>query len=280
MDLSSRISDPGTRWVVDDVASLATRIRLGAVQMVAPQGFGYLGQALSAAEQVASVFGHARPGLDRLVCSPGHYIVAPFAAAVQLGLMDEADLGRYGQDGSPIEAIGTEKSPVVDYTCGSLAQGLSAAVGFALGDRFHGSEARTYALLSDGEMQEGQLWEAAIFAAHHRLGTVTALLDANNSQVDGPIDTITTLDPIAAKWESFGWRAIDLDGHDTAAIGAALDQAARTTDRPTVLVCRTSTVHGLDCLPDDADGHFIKLPPDLAAAAVAELTERLEHQGV
>jgi transketolase len=280
VDLSSRISDPGTRWVVDDVASLATRIRLGAVQMVAPQGFGYLGQALSAAEQVASVFGHARPGLDRLVCSPGHYIVAPFAAAVQLGLMDETDLGRYGQDGSPIEAIGTEKSPVVDYTCGSLAQGLSAAVGFALGDRFHGSEARTYALLSDGEMQEGQLWEAAIFAAHHRLGTVTALLDANNSQVDGPIDTITTLDPIAAKWESFGWRAIDLDGHDTAAIGAALDQAARTTDRPTVLVCRTSTVHGLDCLPDDADGHFIKLPPDLAAAAVAELTERLEHQGV
>jgi transketolase len=279
VDLSSRISDPGTEWVVDDVASLATRIRLGAVRMVAPQGFGYLGQALSAAEQVASVFGHARPGLDRLVCSPGHYIVAPFAAAVELGLMDEADLDRYGQDGSPIEAIGTEKSPVVDYTCGSLAQGLSAAVGFALGDRFHGSDARTYALLSDGEMQEGQLWESAIFAAHHRLSAVTALLDANNSQVDGPIDTITTLDPIAAKWESFGWQAIDLDGHDAAAIGAALEQAARTTDRPTVLVCRTSTVHGLDCLPDDADGHFIKLPPDLAAAAVAELTDRLEHQG-
>jgi transketolase len=247
--------------------------------MIAPQGFGYLGQALSSAEQVASVFGHARPGLDRLVCSPGHYIVAPFAAAVELGLMDEADLGRYGQDGSPVEAIGTERSPVVDYTCGSLGQGLSAAVGLALGDRLNGSEARTYALLSDGEMQEGQLWEAALFAAHHRLSAVTALLDANNSQVDGPVDTITTLEPIAAKWESFGWRAIELDGHDAAAIGAALEQAARTADRPTVLVCRTSTVHGLDCLPDDADGHFIKLPPDLAAKALAELTDRLERQG-
>jgi transketolase len=279
MDHTSRVSDPATTWVVDDVPSLATKIRLRAVQMIAPQGFGYLGQALSAAEQVASVFGHARPGLDRLVCSPGHYIVAPFAAAVELGLMDEADLDRYGRDGSPIEAIGTERSPVVDYTCGSLGQGLSAAVGLALGDRFNGSQARTYALLSDGEMQEGQLWEAALFAAHHRLSAVTALLDANNSQVDGPVDTITTIDPITAKWESFGWRAIELDGHDAAAVGAALEQAAGTTDRPTVLVCRTSTVHGLDCLPADADGHFIKLPPDLAAAALAELTDRLEHQG-
>jgi transketolase len=102
------------------------------------------------------------------------------------------------------------------------------------------------------------------------------LLDANNSQVDGPVDSITTLEPIAAKWSAFGWHVQDLDGHDLDALTAALAGAAAQEGRPSVLVCRTSTVHGLDCLPPDADGHFIKLPPELAAAAVEELTSRLE----
>jgi transketolase len=228
------------------------KIRLRAVRMVAPQGFGYLGQALSSAEQVAAIFAAARPGLDHLVCSPGHYIIAPFAAAGELGLID-------------------------DYTCGSLGQGLSAAVGFALSDQLRARDARTFAMVSDGEMEEGQLWEAAIFAAHHGLGALTVLLDANNSQVDGPVDSITTIEPIADKWAAFGWHVTDLDGHDVDKIGAALADAAQERQRPSVLVCRTSTVHGVDCLPSDADGHFIKLPPELAAAAVDELTRKVEE---
>jgi transketolase len=270
------ISDPTTHWEVLDPRELALRIRLRAVQMVAPQGFGYLGQALSAAEQVAAVFTRATPGLDRLVCSPGHYIIGPFAAATELGLLDEQIVSTYGQDGSPIEAIGTERSPIVDYTCGSLGQGLSAAAGFALSDRLRGCDARTYALVSDGEMEEGQLWEAVIFAAHHRLAGLTVLLDANNSQVDGPVDTITTIEPIADKWAAFGWHVQDIDGHDIDVVSAALSAADAETGRPSVLVCRTSTVHGLDCLPPDADGHFIKLPPELATAAIEELTGKLE----
>ena len=238
------------------------RIRLRAVRMVAPQGFGYLGQALSAAEQVATVFTTARPGIDRLVCSPGHYVIAPFAAAAEMGLLDEELVSAYGRNGSPIEAIGTERSPVVDYTCGSLGQGLSAAAGFALSDRFNGSAARTYTLISDGEMEEGQVWEAAIFAGHFGLDRLIVLLDANNSQVDGPIDTITTIEPIAEKWAAFGWHAQDIDGHDTAALAEAVAAADAETARPSVVVCRTSTVHGLKCLPSDADGHFIKLPPE------------------
>ena len=107
---------------------LATAIRLRAVAMVAPQGFGYLGQALSAAEQYAAVYGAAcRPGTDRVVCSPGHYVIAAYAAAVETGLLAEAALAGYGQNGSSLEAIGTERSPVPEYTCGSLGQGLSAA---------------------------------------------------------------------------------------------------------------------------------------------------------
>ena len=276
MSAMLRVSSPGVHWAVPDQRELALRIRLRAVRMVAPQGFGYLGQALSSAEQVAAVFARARPGVDRLVCSPGHYIIGPFAAAAELGLLDEDLVSTYGQNGSPIEAIGTERSPVVDYTGGSLGQGLSAAVGFALAGRFSGSDARVFTMVSDGEMEEGQVWEAALFAAHHHLGRLVVLLDANNSQVDGPVDTITTIEPIAAKWSAFGWHVQDLDGHDVDAVDAALTAAIAETGRPSVVICRTSTMHGLDCLPPDADGHFIKLPPDLAKAAAGELTGKLE----
>jgi transketolase len=241
--------------------------------MAAPQGLGYLGQALSSAEQVAALFATMTPGKDRLVCSPGHYAIAVHAAAAQLGVLTEDEARTYGQNDSGIESIGTERSPVMDYVCGSLGQGLSAAVGFALSDRMRGIDRRTFAMVSDGELEEGQVWEAAMFAAHHRLGSLTVLLDANNSQVDGPVDAITTIEPIAAKWESFGWVAIDIDGHDVHAIIRCLRR--ETGGSPVVLVCRTSTRHGLDCLPADTDGHFIKLPPDLAARAEAELTQRL-----
>jgi transketolase len=188
MDVSVRASAPETRWTIPDLRRLADGIRLRAVRMVAPHGFGYLGQALSSAEEFAALFATARPGVDHMVCSPGHYIIAACAAAGELGLLDEAALATYGDNGSSLEAIGTERSPAVDYTCGSLGQGLSAAAGFALADRLRGSDARTFAVLSDGEMEEGQVWEAAMFAAHHKLAALTVLLDANNSQVDGPVE--------------------------------------------------------------------------------------------
>jgi transketolase len=244
--------------------------------MVAPHGFGYLGQALSAAEQYAAVYGGAlRAGIDRVVCSPGHYVIAAYAAAAETGLISDDMLRTYGHNGSPLPAIGAERTGVPDFTCGSLGQGLSAAAGFSLADRLAGrAGTRTFTFLSDGELQEGQTWEAAMFAGHHRLARLTVLLDANNSQVDGPVDGITTLEPIAAKWRAFGWDALDLDGHDAAAIAAGLARGAAAA-APQVLICRTSTRHGLDCLPPDADGHFIKLPAELAAAATAELTARL-----
>jgi transketolase len=205
--------------------------------------------------------------------SPGHYIISAFAAGPEVGLLDEETLSTYGQNGSRLEAIGTEKSPAVDLTCGSLGQGLSAAVGFTLSDRLNGADAVTYAVVSDGEMEEGQLWEAAMFAGHHELSNLIVLLDANNSQVDGPVTQITTVEPVADKWRSFGWQVADVDGHDVAALSAALDRAL-ASDRPAVIIARTSTVHGLDCLPPDSDGHFIQLPADLAGRAEKELVER------
>ncbi|OYN96854.1 transketolase [Propionibacteriaceae bacterium ES.041] len=254
---------------------LARRIRLRAVQMISPHGFGYLGQALSSAEQLAVLHsGHLRQGIDRFVVSPGHYIIGAYAVARETGRLSDADLADYGNDGALLESIGTETSPAVDLTCGSLSQGLSGALGLALADRLHGSEGdrKTYVLISDGELEEGQTWEAAMFAGHHRLGDVVVLLDANDSQVDGPVSSITTVEPIADKWRAFGWYAEDVDGHSVEQLDTALRRAI-DDPRPAVVIARTSTVHGLDCLPADADGHFIKLPADLAARALAELED-------
>src|SRR5258708_10995787 len=156
-------------------ARYADLIRLRAVRMVAPQGFGYLGQALSSAELFATLYSeHYDPGRDSLVISPGHYIIAAFAAAPEAGLLDAGALETYGFDDSALEAIGTERSPAVDLTGGSLGMGLSGAVGFALADRLQGRcDARGFAVVSDGELEEGQGWEAALFAAHHRPRSLT-----------------------------------------------------------------------------------------------------------
>lgn len=259
-----------------DLSRFADRLRLRAVKMVAPHGFGYLGQTLSSAELFAALYArHYRPDIDKIVISPGHYIIAAFAAAAEVGVLDEDVLSTYGHDGSVLEAIGTEKSPAVDLVCGSLGLGLSGAIGFAVSQRLRNEpEAHIFTLISDGELEEGQLWEGAMFAAHNKHNNIIVLLDANDSQVDGPVSSVTTIEPIAAKWESFGWAAFDVDGHDAEAVDAAL-HAAIAAEKPAVVIGRTSTIHGLSVLPDDADGHFIKLPPELAEAAIAELEARL-----
>jgi len=261
---------------VRELQRAADLLRLRAVRMVAPHGFGYLGQVLSSAELMAVMFAEGfRAGVDELVVSPGHYIIVAYAAGPELGLLDEALLPTYGLDGSTLEAIGTESSPVVDITGGSLGQGLSSAVGLALAAQLRRDPSRrVFALVSDGELEEGQVWEAAMFAAHRGLSNLVVLLDANDSQVDGPVSSITTLEPIAQKFESFGWAAFDVDGHDVAALSAALARALEQ-DRPAVLIARTSTAHGLDCLPEGADGHFIKISGALVDDALAELEARL-----
>ncbi len=260
---------------VRELVRAADLLRLRAVRMVAPHGFGYLGQVLSSAEMMAVLFDEVfRPGIDELVVSPGHYIIVAYAAGPELGLLDEESLTSYGHDGSELEAIGTESSPVADITGGSLGQGLSSAVGLALAAQLHHDvERRVFALVSDGELEEGQVWEAAMFAAHRGLDNLIVLLDANDSQVDGPVSSITTLEPIAEKWRSFGWSAYDVDGHDVADLSRAVADAT-VQSRPAIVIACTSTAHGLACLPEGADGHFIKISGELIATAVAELEAR------
>ena len=255
---------------------LAARIRLQATQMVAIQGFGYLGQALSSAEIFAVLFGGGlmRPGRDRFVLSPGHYVISLYAVAAELGLLDAQELKSYGKDGARLEAIGSERTPLVDLVCGSLGQGLSGAIGFALAARLAGEDRRIFAFTSDGELEEGQTWEAAMFASHHRLDRLTVLLDANNSQVDGPVTSVTTVEPIADKWRAFGWNAVEVDGHDI----AALSQACASPPAggvPRIVVAHTDILGRLRSIPRTADGHFIKLDPPLRQAIEKELETAL-----
>ncbi len=255
---------------------LATQIKLDALDMISIQGFGYLGQALSAAEQFAVLFGAVlRPGRDRFVLSPGHYAVAYYAAAAEVGLLDRAALADYGADGALLEAISTERTPGLDLTCGSLGQALSGAAGLALADRLAGADRRTFAFLSDGEMEEGQVWEAAMFAAHHDLQALTVMLDANGSQVDGAITSVTTVEPIADKWRAFSWHVQDVDGHDIGALRAAF-AACADDPRPSLIIARTDILGRLTSIPATADGHFLKLNGELERAIRAELLDTVE----
>jgi transketolase len=268
----------GQQEAMCDLRRLATRIRLNATRMVALQGFGYLGQALSSAEIFAVLFGGGlvRPSRDRFVLSPGHYVIGLYAVAAAIGLLDPKELESYGKDGALLEAIGTERTPLVDLVCGSLGQGLSGAIGFALAAHLAGEDRDTYAFLSDGEMQEGQTWEAAMFAAHNRrrMGRLVVVVDANNSQVDGPVPSVLPIEPLADKWRSFGWRVLEVDGHDAGALCSAL--ASRSADfEPLVVMARTEIFGRMNSIPASADGHFIKLDQALERALIAELEAAL-----
>ncbi len=255
-----------------NLASIADWARINGVKMVGDLGLGYLGQVFSAAEILTAVMAHAwEPGVDRFVLSPSHYVTAMYGVAVEIGLLDREALADYGQDGSELESIGSERTPVADFTCGSLAQGLSVGIGYALANRLAGNGARTLVFGSDGEMEEGQTWEAAMFAGHHRLGDLTLVIDCNDSQVDGPVSMVTTIEPLADKWTAFGWHAIEVDGHDVEQIISALDSPS---DRPKAILARTRATADLAALEGLDDAHFIKVDAELRAALLEELEAR------
>jgi transketolase len=254
-----------------ELRRFAARIRMNATTMVAGHGLGYLGQALSTADFLAALFagGYFRTGKDRFVLSPGHYAIAAYAVFAELGLIERAEMARYGCDGALLEAISTERSPCIDISCGSLGQGLSGAIGLALAARFAKDGRRVFVLLSDGEMEEGQTWEASMFAAHHALGHLVAFVDANNSQVDGAVTSVTTIEPLAAKWRAFGWEVQEVDGHDMAQIRLALGRCV--TRKPHIIIGRTHVTGRLKAIPATADGHFLKIDSRLSAAILEEL---------
>lgn len=247
----------------------AHRIRRHALDMGEVQGQGYVGQALGIADVLAVLYGHQLrlrpddphwPGRDRLLLSIGHYAIALYAALAEAGVIDVEELATYGADESrlPMSGMATY-TPGMEISGGSLGHGLGLATGMALGLRLQGNDAHVYDLLSDGELDEGSTWEAALACAHHGLDNVTAIVDVNALQADGPTPDVLRTEPIAQKWQAFGWHATRVDGNDIEALVAAFDGLREHRGLPSVLVCETQVGSGVPLLEQREKAHFIRV---------------------
>lgn len=270
-----RIRDPR------ELAGIALRLRRKVIEMVAPTGQGYVQQGLGAADLFTVLYfaelrlDPADPdwmSRDRLLLSTAHNTAIFYATLAERGLVSAEGLPGYCEDGSPFEVNASERlGSVIEATCGSLGQGLSVGIGMALAARRRGDGARVYVVLGDGELQEGQVWEAALLAGSLGLDNICLLIDDNRMQVEGHVDQVVKLEPIAGKFASFGWAQHIVDGHDIPALLAALDGARTTAGKPTCLVVRTLPGKGVPAL-EGILAHNLKLPADVAAAALAALS--------
>ncbi|MEY5098816.1 MAG: hypothetical protein RJA36_1535 [Pseudomonadota bacterium] len=255
-----------------ELAQVAWRIRRFAVRMGEVQGQGYVGQALGYADVLAVAYGHAmtfRPdepewaGRDRFLLSHGHYAIAHYAAMIEAGIIPESELETYGSDDSrlPMSGMATY-TPGMEISGGSLGQGLPIGVGIALGLRQQGSSAFVYNSMSDGELDEGSTWEAAMSAAHHGLSNLICIVDINNQQADGPSTKVLGFEPLADKWASFGWHVQRVDGNHLSAVLRAFDTARQLPDaKPRVILCDTLMGKGIPFLEARDKNHFIRVDP-------------------
>jgi transketolase len=231
------------------LAEAARRIRMHSVAAIFHATSGHPGGALSCADLLACLYGAEMnvwpsgiddPFRDRFVLSKGHAAPALYAAGAQYGFCDWKEALQLRKLGSKFQGHPHVKDlPWVETSTGSLGQGFSVAMGMALGLKLQKNDARVYTMLGDGELQEGEVWEAAMSAAHHRLDNLCAVIDYNKLQSDAPNDAIMKLEPLAAKWSSFGWAVAESDGHDIPAILQAFRNAAITTGCPSVIIAHT-----------------------------------------
>lgn len=213
-------------------------------------------------------------GRDRFVLAKGHAAPALYAALAGRGYFPRRELLTLRRIDSRLQGHPDMKStPGVDMTTGSLGQGLSAGVGMALGARMTGRSFRVFVLMSDAELAEGQVWEAAMSAAHYRLSHLVAVIDRDRSQTDGPTDEIMDPEPLAAKWRAFGWRVLECDGHDHAGLEEAFLRACRGRTRPSVVIARTIIGRGVSFLEGRKEIYGEAFTPDMLAGALEELGE-------
>ena len=254
------------------LAAAAWRIRRYALRMGEVQGQGYIGQALGWADVLAVAYRHAlnlRPddpeweGRDRFLLSHGHYAIAHYAALIEAGVIAESELESYGSDDSrlPMSGMATY-TPGMEISGGSLGQGLVIGVGIALALRHKRNPAFVYNSMSDGELDEGSTWEAAMAAAHHGLSNLICLVDLNNQQADGPSGKVLGFEPLADKWSAFGWHVQRVDGNDLPAVLAAFDAARALAEaKPRVILFDTLMGKGLTFLEQREKNHFIRVDP-------------------
>jgi transketolase len=260
----------------------AKNIRRNVLLMARGKGEGYVGQGLGAADILSVVYFHAMrydpqrldwPDRDRFLLSTGHYSIVLFATLTELGIFSPETLPLYGADESPFGMSACESTPGVEITSGSLGQGLSQAVGMALGSRLSKRGFRVFNFLSDGELQEGATWEAAMAAAHYKLDNLIALVDENGVQADARVADVMTIEPIAGKWRAFGWHTQAVDGNSLEALVAALDAALDYPSQPHVIICRTVMGKGVPFIEERPKAHFVRVDASEWDMALRQLEE-------
>ncbi|AWB85686.1 transketolase [Mycetocola zhujimingii] len=280
---------------VERVGAAAYRMRHYALNMGEVQGQGYVGQALGSADIMAAVYADQlrfRPdepeweGRDRFLLSTGHYAIGHYAALAEAGIVPVDELDTYGSDDSRLPMSGMASyTPGMEISGGSLGHGLGVAVGMALGLRFQGSDARVFNFLSDGELDEGSTWEAAMGAHHHQLGNLTAMVDINALQADGKTDTVLSTEPVTEKWEAFGWFTQRVDGNDPEQLVRAFSNAseqASATGRPSMILCDTLVGRGVPLLENREKAHFMRIDESEWQICRDQLTAGFEaaaHEG-
>jgi transketolase len=250
-----------------ELEALAARIRRRVLEFAAVKQV-HIGAALSVADILAVLYGrqlhvdpknpHA-PDRDRLILSKGHAALALYGALAERGFLSQALLDGFGEDGNDLAGHPVEAVPGVEAATGALGHGLPVGAGCALAAKLDGHAWKTVVVLGDGELDEGSVWEAAMFAAHRRLDNLIAVVDRNGYQQEGPTAAILDLEPLAAKWAAFGWHVLEADGHDVHQLAAALDSAFAGCGRPVVVLARTVKGKGVPFMENDASWHMGQL---------------------
>ncbi|MGQ9788553.1 MAG: transketolase [Candidatus Hadarchaeaceae archaeon] len=244
--------------LINKLSEIALGIRRNSLIMTTKSGSGHPGGCLSCADILAVIYFHQlrydpeKPDWmerDRFILSKGHAAPALYAALARAGFFPMEELLKLRKIGSMLQGHpDMRKTPGVDASTGTLGQGLSIGVGMALAFRLDNKPNRVYVLLGDGELDEGQIWEAAMSAAHYRIDNLTAIVDYNRQQLSGFTEKVMNLEPIGEKWSAFGWHVIGIDGHDMKQILDAMDEAEMVKGKPTVIIAYTVKGKGVPML--------------------------------
>ena len=275
------MSTPSTQPDLPAFRTLAVELRQTILRMIAKAGSGHPGGSLSMVELLIGLYWHALrhdptrpawPDRDLFFLSKGHGCPALYTVLAFRGYFPKEELMTLRRYPTRLQGH-PEKDcvPGVEIAAGSLGQGLSMANGVALADRLDGRRRRIFCLMGDGEIQEGQVWEAAMTAHHHRLDAVCAIIDANQLQQNGPVKGIKDIEPLAEKWRAFGWHTLEIDGHDIAQVVKAYDEASAVRGKPQVIVARTVKGKGVSFMELNPAWHGVAPKPDELEKALAEL---------
>jgi transketolase len=265
---------------VSETTALARQMRASALRMVHRAKASHIGSALSICDIVAVLYGSAmcvdpknpmKVDRDRFILSKGHACVAVYAALAARGFIADSELMSYGQDHSVLMNHISHKVAGVEFSTGSLGHGLPFGVGKALAAKRRGFDWRTFVVMSDGELGEGSNWEAFMFAAHHRLDNLVAIVDYNKLQSLTTVDATLRLEPLAAKFEAFGWEVKEVDGHDHSALASALASVPWSSGRPSMLLAHTVKGKGVSFMEDKVEWHYRSPSDEHLALALSEL---------